>query len=323
MSGMPTVIATVDIGTNSTRLLICSIEEQPDGSRRIIDLERHSNVTRLGHGVDSNGRLDPAARQRVIDMLGEYRKIIELYPVDLIGGVLTSAGRDASDGEEFCAEIDALHGIGVRLIEGEEEARLSYAGATSERDNEGLTTLVCDVGGGSTELIVGTGDVIEFRISLDAGVVRQSERHLNDDPPTAEQIKAVRDEVRRMIEDEVPLEVRESIEECVAVAGTATTLSAIDQELEPYDPTRVHGAKVTTNQAHAILKRIAALPLEQRRDVAGLHPDRAATAVAGAVILCEVLDAFGLDEFEASEHDILRGEALRILAERDSAHQTD
>ena len=319
MTGMPTVIATVDIGTNSTRLLVCSIEELPDGGHQLIDLERHSNVTRLGHGVDSSGRLDPAARQRVIDMLGEYRKIIELYPVDMTGGVLTSAGRDATDGAEFCDELAARHGIPVRLIDGEEEARLSYAGATSERDNSGLTTLVCDVGGGSTELIVGTGAEIDFRISLDAGVVRQSERHLADDPPSPMQIKAVRDEVRRMIEDQVPLEVRESIEECIAVAGTATTLSAIDQELEPYDPTRVHGATVTTHRSHEILKQLASLPLAERREVRGLHPDRAATAVAGAVILCEVLDAFGLDEFEASEHDILRGEALRLLAEQRQA----
>ena len=314
MSLLPIVIAAVDIGTNSTRLLICSIEQSRGGELAITDLERHSNVTRLGHGVDSNGRLDPEARQRVIAVLAEYRKIIDLYPVDSIGGVLTSAGRDAADGADFCAEIEARLGIQIRLIPGDEEARLSYAGANSERDSDDSTVLVCDVGGGSTELIIGRGDEIDFRVSLDAGVVRQSERHLADDPPTAAQLERLRTEVESLIEREVPAALRGSVDECVAVAGTATTLSAIDQHLEPYDPTKVHGAQVSADRSREILAQIAALPLEQRKSVAGLHPDRAATAVAGAVILCEVLAAFGLDSFEASEHDILRGEALRIYA---------
>jgi len=116
-----------------------------------------------------------------------------------------------------------------------------------------------------------------------------------------------------LLEAEVPLEVRESVDACIAVAGTATTLSAIDQKLEPYDPNRVHGATVDFERSRQILDRIASLPLSERREVAGLHPDRAPTAVAGAVILCEVLDFFELDEFEASEHDILRGEVLRSL----------
>ena len=312
MSSLPVVIAAVDIGTNSTRLLVCSIEQTAQGELVITDLERHSNVTRLGHGVDSNGRLDPDARQRVIGALVEYRKIIDLYPVDAIGGVLTSAGRDAADGADFCAEIQARLGIEIRLIPGDEEARLSYSGANSERANDGSTVLVCDVGGGSTELIVGRGDEVDFRVSLDAGVVRQSERHLHEDPPTPDQLEQLRLEVRGLIEASVPAAVRASVDECVAVAGTATTLSAIDQAVEPYDPAKVHGATVTAARAAQLLERIAALPLTERVDVPGLHPDRAATAVAGAVILCEVLAAFGLDRFEASEHDILRGEALRL-----------
>ncbi|MEI6447805.1 MAG: Ppx/GppA phosphatase family protein [Actinomycetes bacterium] len=312
---MPRVIATVDIGTNSTRLLICSIEESAGGRRSITDLERHSNVTRLGDGVDSSGRLDPAARERVLAMLDQYRKIIELYPVDETGGVLTSAGRDAADGADFTEEILARTGIAVKLIGGDEEARLSFAGATSEREPDGETILVCDVGGGSTELIVGRDETILFHTSLDAGVVRQSERHIGQgDPPTPEQLDGIAAEVRELIASQVPEEFRSAVSTCIAVAGTATTLSAIDQSLEPYDPTKVHGATVTLDRSREILGRIASLPLNERRDVAGLHPDRAPTAVAGAVILCEVLTAFGLDSFTASEHDILRGEALLLLA---------
>jgi exopolyphosphatase/guanosine-5'-triphosphate,3'-diphosphate pyrophosphatase len=312
MSRIPKVTATVDIGTNSTRLLVCSIDASDPAGVRITDLERHSIVTRLGHGVDSTGRLDRAAKDRVLEALTRYRSIIDLYPVDVTGGVLTSAGRDASDGEEFAAEIAARIGVEVRLISGDDEASLSFAGATSERENDGRTILVCDVGGGSTELITGEGHQMGFHVSLPAGVVRQSERHLHSDPPEACELDAVRDEVRRLIEQEVPQSVRDCVEFCIAVAGTATTLAAIDQDLEPYDPTRVHGRVVSTARSRQILDRIAALPLAERVNVDGLHPDRAATAVAGAVILCEVLDCFGLDSFEASEHDILRGEALRI-----------
>ena len=313
---LPTVVAAVDIGTNSTRLLVCSIERTADGLS-MTDLERHSIVTRLGHGVDSNGRLAPAARERVLATLDDYRRIAELYPVDLRGGVLTSAGRDASDGPQFRDEVEALSGFPVRLIDGDEEAGLAFSGAISERAEDGRTILVCDVGGGSTELIVGRRGEIVFNVSIDAGVVRQSERHLRDDPPTVEQLDAVAGEVTAMIEGAVSREIRDSVEACIAVAGSATSLSAIDQELEPYDPTRVHGATVTLERAREILARIASLPLAERREVPGLHPDRAPVTPAGAVILTTVLESFGLDRFEASEHDILRGEALRLLAAAD------
>lgn len=318
MSGIPTptLIASVDIGTNSTRLLVCSIGDAgPDGRRPISDLERHSQVTRLGDGVDTSGRLDPAARNRVLTTLADYRRIIDLYPITSTGGVLTSAGRDASDGEDFTEEILERTGIPIRLIGGDEEAMLSFAGATSEHRPEAAeTTLVCDVGGGSTELIVGRDGEILFHASLEAGVVRQSERHIGEsDPPRGEQLAAVASEVRGLIRSTVPEPVCSGVTACIAVAGTATTLAAIDQALDPYDPDRVHGAVVSLARARGILSRIARLPLGERREVAGLHPDRAPTAVAGAVILCEVLDAFGLDRFTASEHDILRGEALRLL----------
>ncbi|MCX6389902.1 MAG: Ppx/GppA family phosphatase [Solirubrobacterales bacterium] len=314
MSELPKVIATVDIGTNSTRLLICSISTSPSGDLAISDLERHSNVTRLGDGVDANGHLDPAARERVLIALTGYKEIVDLYPVDAISGVLTSAGRDAADGREFTEEILARTGIAVRLISGDQEARLSFAGATSERKPDGQTILVCDVGGGSTELIVGRDSEILFHTSLAAGVVRQTERHIGlSDPPSSQQLELIAEEVRGLIDREVPDQFRTATTACIAVAGTATTLAAIDQSLEPYDPERVHGATVSLGRSREILKRIAALPLAERRDVAGLHPDRAPTAVAGAEILCTVLDCFALDRFTASEHDILRGEALRLL----------
>ncbi|MCX6393938.1 MAG: Ppx/GppA phosphatase family protein [Solirubrobacterales bacterium] len=317
MNQTPTVIATVDIGTNSTRLLVCSVDSSTGGRPGLADLERHSIVTRLGDGVDSSGRLAPEATQRVLDVLADYMKIIDLYPVAAVGGVLTSAGRDAADGLEFAERITAQTSIPVRLIGGDEEAQLSFAGATSELPRDGKRLLVCDVGGGSTELITGQVGELDFHVSLPAGVVRQSERHFKGDPPTHEELAAAANEVRELLQAQVPDSVRESVEACIAVAGTATTLSAIDQNLEPYDPTRVHGSTVTLERSRELLARIAGLPLAERVEVDGLHPDRAPTAVAGAVILCEVLEDFGLDRFEASEHDILRGVALKLAANRD------
>jgi exopolyphosphatase/guanosine-5'-triphosphate,3'-diphosphate pyrophosphatase len=249
--------------------------------------------------------------ERVLAVLEDYRKIINLYPVKQATGVLTSAGRDAANGQELCDQILDRTDIQVRLIGGDEEANLSFAGATSEVPSDGRTLLVVDVGGGSTELITGTVGQVDFHTSLDAGVVRHSERYLHSDPPTAAELESAAEEVRSLLASRVPIGVRESVDACIAVAGTATTLSAIDQELEPYDPTRVHGTEVSLDRSREILNRIAALPLEERRSVDGLHPDRAPTAVAGAVILCEVLEAFDLSEFTASEHDVLRGEILR------------
>ena len=311
----PKVYAAVDIGTNSTRLLVCSVTSGAAGERpALADLERHSIVTRLGDGVDESGRLSPEAIERVLSVLHDYKKIIDLYPVDTPTGVLTSAGRDAANGQELCSQILDETGINVRLIGGDEEANLSFAGATSEVPPDGSRLLVVDVGGGSTELITGTVGQVDFHTSLDAGVVRHSERYLNTDPPTESELALAASEVRGLIAAEVPAEVRGSVDACIAVAGTATTLSAIDQQLEPYDPTRVHGSRVSLARSRELLDQIASLPLDERRKVDGLHPDRAPTAVAGAVILCEVLEAFGLDEFTASEHDVLRGEVLRVVA---------
>lgn len=310
----PSVHAAVDIGTNSTRLLVCSVSRGSDGRLSMADLERHSIVTRLGDGVDSTGRLSEEAMRRVLEVLADYRRIIDLYPVGLRGGIVTSAGRDAANGQELCNRILDETGLPVRLIGGEEEAELSFAGATSEMPADGSRLLVVDVGGGSTELITGRVGDVDFHVSLEAGVVRNSERHLHSDPPAAAELEAAAAEVRHLLEQQVPASVCGSADRCIAVAGTATTLSAIDQKLQPYDPAKVHGSTVSAKRAREILELLASLPLIERRELAGLHVDRAPTAVAGAVILCEVLNAFGLAEFTASEHDVLRGEILRLTA---------
>jgi exopolyphosphatase / guanosine-5'-triphosphate,3'-diphosphate pyrophosphatase len=302
-------IAVVDIGTNSTRLLI---GEVTDG-RVTAELERRTAVTRLGAGVDANGRLNEEAMDRVYRTLDEYRELIDRHHAEKAIAVLTSAARDASNGPEFAGTVQERYGLTPHILAGDDEARLTFLGATSERDpNDRTPTVVIDIGGGSTELVIGAGRKATFHVSTQAGVVRQTERHLHTDPPTAEEIGELRAEVAEILAAGVPAEQRIAVEHAIAVAGTATSLAAIAQELDPYDPDRVHGYHLTRSECQEILVRLANLPLEQRRKVAGLHPDRAPTIVAGVAILLESLGLFDLHELEVSEHDILRGAALGL-----------
>jgi exopolyphosphatase/guanosine-5'-triphosphate,3'-diphosphate pyrophosphatase len=251
--------------------------------------------------------------ERVFTTLGEYREVIDAYDVDQAVAVLTSAVRDARNGEEFANAIGERYGLTPHILTGEDEARLTFRGATSERDPEDQTpTLVIDIGGGSTEFVIGTGREPSFRVSNQAGVVRQTERHIHHDPPEQAELDALADDVRKIFERAVPAEHRRAVAKAIAVAGTATSLAAIAQDLEPYDPEKVHGYVISASECEEILDRLAKLPLEERRAVRGLHPDRAPTIVAGAVILLEVLRCFDLDEVEISEHDILRGAALAL-----------
>jgi len=303
-------VGVVDIGTNSTRLLICDVEDDA-----IAELDRRSEVTRLGQGVDVSGRLADEAMARVFATLDAYRDALDAaeVPGDARVAVLTSATRDAANGDGFVRRVREDYGLDARAIAGEEEARLTFRGATHGRDPQDATPLlVFDIGGGSTELILGPAGASApgFHVSLQAGVVRQTERHLHEDPPPPHELQRLAEDVRATIEAGARAQVRASARVAVGVAGTVTSLAAIDQELEPYDPRRVHGYVLERAEIELLLARLAQMPLAQRRDVRGLHPDRAPTIVAGAAILLEVLRAFELDRCEVSEHDLLHGVAL-------------
>jgi exopolyphosphatase/guanosine-5'-triphosphate,3'-diphosphate pyrophosphatase len=299
-------VAVVDIGTNSTRLLIADV----DGDH-VEELDRRTRVTRLGEGVDRSGELGDEPVRRVLATLDEYHEAIEASGCEARVAVLTSAVRDARNGAEFTELVRNRYGLDARTIDGDEEARLTFLGATIGRGrSDAEPVLTIDIGGGSTELVVGAGDEVSFHVSTQAGVVRQTERHLHSDPPRPEELQALGAEVREIIDGAVPASVRGSARSAIAVAGTATSCAAILQELDPYDPERVHGYVLELGECELLLARLAAMPLAERRDVVGLHPDRAPTIVAGVAILIEVLRAFGLDEAEVSEHDILWGAAL-------------
>ncbi|MGC1164736.1 MAG: Ppx/GppA phosphatase family protein [Solirubrobacterales bacterium] len=301
-------VAVIDVGTNSARLLVADV-----GDGRVAPVERRSTVTRLGRGVDLSGRLSAEAIEDACEAIGEYVGLYQELGADSVEAIATSAVRDAENGSAFVAELRERFALSARVLDGEEEARLTYLGATSERAPT-EPTLVVDIGGGSTELIVGTGADISFHASLQAGVVRHSERHVASDPPTVVELEALASDVRALIDAAVGAGVEASAG--IAVAGTPTSLAAIEMGLEPYDPARVHGHLLSLTSIQRMLSQLASAPLARRVEIAGMHPDRAPTIVAGVVILIETMRAFGLDRIEASEHDILYGTALSVTPSR-------
>ena len=300
-------IAVVDVGSNSTRLLIADVGPRGEIEER----RRLSAVTRLGEAVDVDGRLKPAAIARVCRALDAYAEMVRDDGCDHASAIFTSAVRDAADGPDFVALVAHRYDLEATLLPGPDEARLTFLGATSQRDpGDDVPTLVIDIGGGSTELVRGTGGHPAFNISLQAGVVRMTERHLRGDPPSPDDVRALRADLRRLLDRHVPPAERRVPRRAIAVAGTATSCAAIDQGLHPYDSTKVHGYPVELGTCRLLLARLAGLPLAELRRVRGLHPDRAPTIVAGVAMLIEILETFDLPGFETSEHDILRGVAL-------------
>ena len=283
-------VGAVDLGTNSTRLLVADVE---DG--RIEEVARQSEITRLGEGVDERRKLLPLPVARVRNVLSDYRRELERLGAERVLAIGTSAVRDAENGEAFLGEIEWSYGFTTRLVTGDEEAELTLRGVATDRPlDEG--TLVLDVGGGSTELITTTA-----RTSIDVGSVRLAERHLHSDPPAPGALAAAAREVRKLLPQLEPTGA-------IGVAGTITTLASL--ELGGYSPERVHGFQLSLAAAERQLERLASLPLAERRELPGLEPERAPVIVGGALIVCTVLDHYGLQGLEVSERDLLHGAAL-------------
>jgi exopolyphosphatase / guanosine-5'-triphosphate,3'-diphosphate pyrophosphatase len=302
-------VAVVDVGTNSTRLLIAEVE---GGGSELETLVRRSTVTRLGHGVDANGRLDEDSIERTWRVLSEYREEIEAQECEANLAVLTSAVRDAENGGEFAERVRRELGLDAKVLSGDEEAQLTFLGAMAGRPAAIEPTVVIDIGGGSTEFVVGTGRTAGFHVSTPSGVVRMSERHIHSDPPRSEELRALREDTREVFLAHLPADERSPVRRGIAVAGTATSAASIELELDPYDPERVHGHELLLATVELLEARLADMTEEERREVIGLQPDRAPTIVAGMILLSEAMKAMGLEQVEVSEHDILYGGALRL-----------
>jgi exopolyphosphatase/guanosine-5'-triphosphate,3'-diphosphate pyrophosphatase len=297
--------AAVDIGTNSVRLLVADVE----GSGRdavLTPLDRRMRITRLGQGVDANRALAPAAIDRTVTVLREYGEVIGALGVDSVRATATSAARDAANRDAFFGQAADALGVTPDLLAGEEEARLSFLGATA-----GLTApapyLVVDIGGGSTEFVVGTTEPTGL-ISVDIGCVRITEQFLHSDPPAPEELSAAVSVVRDHLADverEVP-GVRDA-QTLVGLAGTVTTIAAVEQGLPEYDRDRIHHFCLTRAAAEDVFRTLALEPAAARRENPGLEPERVDVIVGGAIVLVSILRAFEIDELLVSEADILDG----------------
>lgn len=293
-----TRVAAVDLGTNSTRLLVADV----DGDR-LEEVVRLLTITRLGEGVDERRRLLPVPITRVRNCLTDYRRELEERGATRTLAIATSAVRDAENGEAFLGEIEWSYGFSTRLLDGNEEAAMMVRGVTSGRPPL-ENTLIVDIGGGSTELVVtSNGRAAAESTSLDIGCVRLTERFLGSDPPTRPELAGAGAYVRSLLP---PYEARSAI----GVAGTVTTLATLDLGLEEYDPERTHGHRISRKSVERELERLAEMTLAERLEAPGIEPGRASVIVAGLVILSEVLTVCGLDEVEVSERDILHGAAF-------------
>lgn len=297
-------VAVIDVGSNSSRLLIADVA---DGE--VSKVEKQSRVTRLGRGVDLSGQLSAEAIESACKAIADYAAICEQLGIERVATIATSAVRDASNGDAFVAELRERFALDARVLGGEEEARLTYLGATHERPPF-ESTLIIDIGGGSTELIVGAGEEIAFQDSLQVGVVRHTERHISTDPPTAVELESLAADVRGSIETALSGNGETRASAGIAVAGTPTSLAAVELGLEPYDPERVHRHVLSLESIQRLLSMFASTPLPERAEIPGLHADRAPTIIAGVVILVETMRAFNLDRIRVSEHDILYGTAI-------------
>ena len=290
-----TRVAVVDLGTNSTRLLVADVE---DGQVR--ELDRRLEITRLGEGVDSRHELLPQAIARVRNVLGDYRRAVETLGAVRTLAFATSAVRDAENGEAFLGEIEWSYGFETRLLSGHDEALLTFCGVASGRDVE-PGTIVVDVGGGSTELILGGPKGVSFHESYDLGCVRLTERFPGDPAGAAKHIRAT-------LEERIPASVRPL--RAIGVAGTITQLATLDLGLEREEADVVHGHVLSDEAVAGLLDRLAGMTVDEIRAMRGMHPDRAPVIVAGTVVVLETLRHFGLEALEVSEHDIMHGAAL-------------
>jgi exopolyphosphatase/guanosine-5'-triphosphate,3'-diphosphate pyrophosphatase len=291
-----TRVASVDLGTNSTRLLVADV----DGDR-MDEVVRRLTITRLGEGVDERRRLLPLPITRVRNCLADFRRELESLGAIRTLAIATSAVRDAENGEAFLGEIEWSYGFVTRLLDGSEEAALMYRGVTAGRPPVEDTLLV-DIGGGSTELVLGSDGGPRASTSLDVGCVRVTERFLATDPPTEAELSEAAAYVRSLLP---AYDARAAI----GVAGTVTTLATLDLGDTEYDPQRTHGHRIARSSVERELDRLSSMTLEERLQVPSIEPGRAPVIVAGIVVLREILKAYDLAEIEVSERDILHGAA--------------
>ncbi|MEU8620226.1 Ppx/GppA phosphatase family protein [Streptomyces sp. NPDC048623] len=304
-----TRVAGIDCGTNSIRLLVADVHPE---TGELIELDRRMTIVRLGQGVDKTGRLAPEALERTFAACREYAEVVRELGVgpERLRFVATSASRDAENREDFVKGVVGILGVEPEVITGDQEAEFSFTGATGELHGADRR-LVVDIGGGSTEFVVGNKHVEAAR-SVDIGCVRLTERHVRHDPPTAEEIAAIRADVRAAMDlaaGTVPITEAETL---VGLAGSVTTVAAIALGLPEYDSERVHHSRISRAQVDEVVARLLGSTHDERAAIPVIHPGRVDVIVAGALVLAEIMERTGAAEVVVSEHDILDGIALSV-----------
>ncbi|MFE6459758.1 Ppx/GppA phosphatase family protein [Streptomyces cinereoruber] len=302
-----TRVAGIDCGTNSIRLLVADVHPE---TGELVELDRRMTIVRLGQGVDRTGRLAPEALERTFAACREYAAVIEELGAERIRFVATSASRDAENRDEFVNGVVEILGVEPEVITGDQEAAFSFAGATCELPGT-ETYLVVDIGGGSTEFVTGT-DHVQAARSVDIGCVRLTERHVRHDPPTVEEIEAIRADVRAALDlaaEAVPIDTADVL---VGLAGSVTTVAALSLGLPAYDSEKVHHSRVSAEQVAEVTDRLLASTHDERAAIPVIHPGRIDVIVAGALVLREIVERVGAREVVVSEHDILDGIALSV-----------
>ena len=303
-------VAAIDCGTNSIRLLVADVVDNG-----LDDIVRRMEIVRLGEGVDRTGRLSDAALARTFGALEDYAAQIRSLGADRVRMVATSATRDAANRDVFVSGVVEQLGVPPEVVTGAEEAELSFRGATGDLSGTEVAApyLVCDIGGGSTEFVLGDASGVRAARSVDIGCVRMTERHLHDDPPTDEQVAAARADIEAAL-DVVSLDVpmNEAVS-LIGLAGSVTTVTAIALGLQEYDAARIHHARVSAASVHEVTARLLAMTHTQRAAIGVMHPGRVDVIGAGALVLDTLLRRGGFDAVIASEHDILDGIALSQL----------
>ncbi|MDD7966907.1 Ppx/GppA phosphatase family protein [Actinomycetospora lemnae] len=319
-------VAAVDCGTNSIRLLVADVTVREDGSAWLRDVHREMRINRLGQGVDATGRLAPESLARTREALGAYAEMLRRHGVavspETVRVCATSATRDAANREEFFGAVREVIGVDADVITGDEEARLSFAGAVADLDPDEGPFVVADVGGGSTELVTGTWDAVHAEVtaarSTDVGCVRLTEKFLHDDPPTGEQIAEAEEFTRATLAPAFAEVAVDEVQTWVAVAGTATTLAAVAMDLRTYDPERIHLSRLGLDDVRATARRLEAMPREQRAALGPMHPGRVDVIGGGSLVMRvlaeELAERTDVTELVVSEHDILDGIARELAA---------
>jgi exopolyphosphatase/guanosine-5'-triphosphate,3'-diphosphate pyrophosphatase len=310
-------VAAIDCGTNSIRLLVADVTKRDDGTAWLRDVHREMKIVRLGQGVDATGRLHPDAIQRTKEALLEYARTMQRKGVERARMVATSATRDASNRDDFFGMTEEILGAPAEVITGDEEAGLSYLGAVADLDPEEGPFLVTDLGGGSTEFVLGTGTEVEAARSMDIGCVRLTERFIHSDPPKEDEIAEAEAFAREAIKEAFSVVPVEKAKTWIGVAGTVTTLSALVQGLEVYNSDVIHLSRITLDNVREITDRILSMTHDERASLGPMHPGRVDVICGGAVVLRAIADELenraGIRTLVCSEHDILDGIAFSLV----------